>query len=246
MKLGTEEKWKVWALGGLLVVAGYFVYGNLSDSTPTPAPKAVASERNGAADLPATDSSPASRTTPPTTPRQAATRSKNGEFRPTLHSKRPEDRVDPLTVDPTLRLDLMAKLHEMKPESGSRNLFQFGAPPKTELKGPEPIVAVARPRVDYPRPLPPPPPPVEPPPPPPEPPIDVKYYGVAKKKIDGKKTAFFLDADNTIIFAIEGGIVKKKYRVVSIGDTSVQMENIDNKKRQSVPLAEDAGANMSN
>jgi hypothetical protein len=49
-----------------------------------------------------------------------------------------------------------------------------------------------------------------------------------------------------IILAPEGGIVKKKYRVVRINLTSVQMENVDNKKQQSLPLAEDAGANMSN
>ena len=34
MKLGTEEKWKVYALGGLLLIAGYFVYDNFSGSTP--------------------------------------------------------------------------------------------------------------------------------------------------------------------------------------------------------------------
>ena len=29
MKLGAEEKWKVYVLGGLLAVAGYFVYDNI-------------------------------------------------------------------------------------------------------------------------------------------------------------------------------------------------------------------------
>ena len=34
MKLGTEDKKKVWALGGLLAVAAYFVYANvISDSS---------------------------------------------------------------------------------------------------------------------------------------------------------------------------------------------------------------------
>jgi len=126
-----------------------------------------------------------------------------------------------------------------------RNLFQFGAapPPKEELKGPEPKVVVAKAYV-FPKPV---PPRVDtpPPPPPPDPPIDVKYYGLATTRIDGKKTAFFLDGDN-IILAPEGGIVKKKYRVVRIGLTSVQMENVDSKKQQSLPLAEDAGASMSN
>ncbi len=71
-------------------------------------------------------------------------------------------------------------------------------------------------------------------------------YGLATKRIDAKKTAFFIDGDNNIIFAPEGGLVKKKYRLIRIGDKAVMMENVDSKKQQSVPLAEDAGANMSN
>jgi hypothetical protein len=73
----------------------------------------------------------------------------------------------------------------------------------------------------------------------------MKYYGLATKTIDGKRTAFFLDGDNTVL-APEGSIVKKKYRVVRVGATSVLLENTDNKKQQTLQLAEDAGANMSN
>jgi hypothetical protein len=251
MTLGTDDKKKVKWLAGLLVVAGIAVYFNLSDSssTTTPTPAAAPKSQTGGTyspmEMPQAGPSTSSAQAPPR--RLSSTR--GDDFRPAFRSKRPEDRIDPLTIDPTLRTDLLAKLQEMKPEGGSRNLFQFGAAPAPEkLKGPEPIIAVAAKRFDYPRPLPPPPPPAEPPPPPPEPPIDVKYYGIATKQIDGKKTAFFLDsADNTtIILAIEGGIVKKKYRVVRIGVTSVLMENVDNKKQQSLPIAEDAGANMGN
>jgi hypothetical protein len=245
MKLGTEEKWKVYALGGLLAVAAYFVYDNFSSSPSTPAPKSVVSERNNAVEVPPPDNGAAARSALPTAPRQAPTRARSDEFRPALRSRRPEDRVDPLTIDPTLRLDLLAKVQEVKSEGGARNLFQFGAAPPKELpKGPEPIIAVAAKKFDFPRPDPPPPPKVEPVVPP-EPPIDVKYYGLATKQIDGKKTAFFLDGEN-IILAPEGGLVKKKYRVIRIGVSSVLMENVDNKKQQSLPLAEDAGANMGN
>ena len=246
MKMGTEEKWKVYVLGGLLAVAGYFVYDNMSGSpsSPAPAPKSLVSERNSAAEVPPMDNSAASRAALPTAPRQAAIRAKSDEFRPVFRSRRPEDRVDPLTIDPTLRLDLLAKVQDVKAEGGARNLFQFGAaPPKEVPKGPEPVIKITK-VFDYPRPLPPPQPEVKPLPPP-EPPIDVKYYGLATKQIDGKKTAFFLDGDN-IILAPEGGLVKKKYRVVRIGVASVVMENVDNKKQQSLPLAEDAGANMGN
>jgi hypothetical protein len=138
-------------------------------------------------------------------------------------------------------------VQEIKPEGGMRNLFQFGTAQPTEvLKGPEPIVAVAPKVFDHPRPLPPPAPPAGPTPPPPDPPIDVKYYGLATRQIDGKKTAFFLDGENVPILVPEGGLVKKKYRVVRVTATSVLMENTDSRKQQTLPLAEDAGANMSN
>ena len=65
-------------------------------------------------------------------------------------------------------------------------------------------------------------------------------------QIDGKKTASFLDAENIPILVPEGGLVKKKYRVVRVTATSVLMENTENRKQQTLPLAEDAGANMGN
>src|ERR1035437_11135466 len=100
--------------------------------------------------------------------------SRGDEFHPTLRSKRKEDQIDPLTVDPTLRLDLLAKVQSVKLDGGQRNLFQFG---KAELvaatlDGPEQkIVPKVRERMG----------PKEAPPPPgpapvvPPPPITMKY-----------------------------------------------------------------------
>ena len=249
MKLGAEDKKKVYALGVLAAIAGIVFYTQViqddssGPSTPAPAPRAAAPEEPAAPVRPATPSAadPAPRAT-----KKLANNNRGDEFHPALHSKRPEDRIDPLTVDPALRTDLLAKVQAVTPEGGARNLFQFGvAAPKEQPKGPEPVIKIQAKMVDYPRPLAPPPPPAAPPPPPPEPPIEMKYYGVATKKIDGKKTAFFLDGDN-IVLAPEGGIVKKKYRVVRVGPTSVLMENTENHKQQTLQLAEDAGANMSN
>jgi hypothetical protein len=253
MKLGSEDKKKVYALtvlGVIAVIAFYTqVIDNGSRPSPAPAPKFAATEDTGAA--PATPEAPkgqpsAADPAPRASRKKLATVSRGDDFRPVLHSKRPEDRIDPLTVDPTLRTDLLAKLQGVAPEGGSRNLFQFGAaPPKEGPKGPEPKIVVAAKMFDYPRPLPPPTPPPPPPPPPPEPPINLKYYGVATKTVDGKKTALFLDGENTIL-APEGSIVNKKYKVVRVGATSVVMENTENKKQQTLPLSEDAGASMSN
>ena len=53
---------------------------------------------------------------------------------------------------------------------------------------------------------------------PPPPPFTPKYYGLATKQIDGKKTAFFLDGED-IILATEGMTVKKRFKLVRIAPT---------------------------
>jgi hypothetical protein len=245
VKIGAENRKELWALGVLGVVAAYFLYTNVlsnSGPAPTPAAKPAVSE--------ASPPPPAETASAPQQVRKASTstlRARSEEFRPVFRSKRPEDRVDPHSIDPTLQLDRFTKVQAVALPTATRNLFQFGAaPPPPKPTSPEPIVkptvakAYVYPQPDRPKVTPP------PPPPPPEPPIDVKYYGVATKKIDGRKTAFFLDPENNIILAPEGGMIRRKYRVVQIGLTSVLVENVENKKQQTVQLAEDAGASMGN
>ena len=248
MKFGGEDKKKLYTLAALGVVAAIAFYtqvlsdGGTPSRAPAPTPKGAVLPDPTATVRP---TAPAV-TEPATRPTKRLTASRGDDFRPALHSKRPEDRIDPLTVDPTLRSDLLAKVQEMQPEGGLRNLFQFGAAAPKELpKTPEPKIQVVAKMFDFPRPLPPPPPPPPPTAPAPEPPITMKYYGLATKQIDGKRTAFFLDGEE-IVLAPEGSIVKKKYRVVRAGATSVVMENTENRKQQTLPLAEDAGANLSN
>jgi hypothetical protein len=251
MKLGAEDKKKVYALVVLGVVAVIAFYTQVIDngssptpSTPKPAPTADVSSTS--ATMPTSTPTPSPADPAPRASKKLVTGGRGEDFRPALHSKRPEDRIDPLTVDPTLRTDLLAKVQDIKPEGGLRNLFQFGsAAPKEQPKGPEPIIKPVAKVFDYPRPKPPDSPPPTAPPPPPEPPIDLKYYGVATKTVDGKKTALFLDGENTLL-APEGSIVKKKYKVVRIGPSSVVMENTENKKQQTLQISEDAGANLSN
>jgi hypothetical protein len=253
MKLGTEDKKKVYALGVLGVVAAIAVYSSFfSDSSPSPtpaAPTAVVTERNRAMEAvhsptPMPTESSARQSTRPRS--FAASRSRSDEFHPTLRPKREEDRVDPTTVDPTLHLELLSKVLDVKPDGGQRNLFQFGAATLVAKlpEGPEPKVVPAPPRKRmgpevYVAP-PPPPKPVEPPPPP----FTPKYYGLATKQIDGKKTAFFLDGEE-IILATEGMTVKKRFKLVRIAANSVVVQDVDSKKEQTVQLSEDAGAGPS-
>jgi hypothetical protein len=252
MKLGVEDKRKVWVLAALGVLAAYFFYANvLSDSSgstasPKPAPaterERIAAEAAGTA--PASVPGALANSQPATPPRRlgGASRSRGDEFHPSLRPKNKEDQVVLSDVDPTLHLELLAKVQNVKLDGGQRNLFQFGKPEAAALTGPEPIVAPKREAMG-PHPLPPPAPPPPPPPPPPMAPITMKYYGLATKRIDGKKTGFFLDGEE-IILATEGMIVKKRYKIVRINAESVVLTDLEVKRDQTLKIAEDAGGTL--
>jgi hypothetical protein len=157
--------------------------------------------------------------------------------------------VDPDKVDPTLRLDLLAKVQSVEPEGGGRNLFQYCTTCPTEqevAKNLGPIPKTDKIAVNGAKPTPPTTastaltaPPPAPPGPPPPPPINLKYYGYSTKRSDGEKKAFFLDGED-IIVAAEGEIIKKQYKVVRIGVNSVQMEDTASKSSQTLPIQQDA------
>ena len=230
LKLGAENKKAAYALSALLALLGYFVYTNVlsgpsvPSAEPRKAPVAVG------------DPSPtiAAPVAPAAAPRPQAQRAGGQEFHPVLHPKRPEERIDPMTVDPTLHLELLQKLQEAATDAGGRNLFQFGQPPPppptpeqiARLNHPEPVV----------NPQPQPVAPAAPPPPPGPPPISIKYYGLSTQRANGKKIGFFMDGE-TILIAGEGEMLQKRYRVVRIGVSSVVLEDTQLKREQSVPLA---------
>lgn len=224
-----EDKKKVWFLAALGVIALWLLYTNVLSDSSSSTPSA-----SGTAASPAR---PLDASTPVNIRRRGVTSQR--EFTPTLGSRRPEDRVDPAKVDPTLRLDLLAKVQNVPLEGGSRNLFQFGvaAPPpdttplpkvgKIAIKNPVAVVAA------------PPPMPTGPPPVPPPPAIPLKYYGYSNARGESRKKAFFLDGDD-IIVAWEGDMVKNRYKVVHVGVNSVEMEDTQFKNKQTLPLAEEA------
>jgi hypothetical protein len=225
MKLGANERKKVAVLGGLVLVGGYLFYTNVLSGPSVPA------ARTSAPAQPAADTAiPGNDASAP--PRAAASRARTDEFHPVLHSKRPEDRIDPVKIDPTLRLDLLAKLDDVPLPTGGRNPFKMGAPPPPKadpLKGPEPKVPLKPVEAGA--------KPASPPGPASPPPITLKYYGFTSPSGAAAKTAFFLDGDD-ILIAKEGDTLKKRYRVVRIGVNSVVMEDTDSKREQTLPLAE--------
>jgi hypothetical protein len=246
-KLGANDPKKVALLGVLFLVLFYVLFfNNTDDGTPqrtttttpsrVPAPVAVPS-----------NAPPSARTAP----RQASAPRRSGErllqeFRPSLKARRPEDRPDPMTIDPTLKLDSLARVQNVKIEGARRSIFEFGAappPPPTPAQVaasrkpvPNPLAAAqtmaaqqqAQQNAQ----------PAAPPAPPPPPPIPLKFYGYsAAASQAGPKRAFFLEGDD-IHVVNEGDMVKRRYRIVRINVNTVTVEDTQFKNTQTLPLEE--------
>jgi hypothetical protein len=235
MNLGAEPK-KLAALGAVVLVGIYVVYSN---STPDVPPQQQ--QRPVTAPRPPVDATLRPATSTPAVQRastvtRGATTRVMQEFRPSLKPKKPEDRPDPATVDPTLLLGILAKLNKIEVQGMHRSIFDFGTPPPppvdpkvlAKVKVPDPVVPPANPQATS----------AMPPTPPPPPPIPFKFYGYVNAANQGARRAFFLDGDD-IHVVTEGDLVNKRYRIVRIGVNSVVVEDTDNKNQQTVPLIQE-------
>lgn len=146
-------------------------------------------------------------------------------------------KVDPSggNIDPTLRLDLLARLQRIELGSTGRNIFETGPSPAAlqaaarNLRGPvvppRPIAASrpvmtapARPTMS----------------------IPLKYYGFVKPADKAKPNrGFFLDGDNVLV-ASEGEMVLKRYLVVELTPNSAKMEDVQLKQGQTLPVVPEA------
>ena len=223
MTLNRQQKGYV-ALGVVLVLLGYLFYSNVLSDSVTPGSSSAA--RVAAPDAVSDEPAP--------TREQIASRGRD-EFLPVLRQPHAKP-LDPTTVDPTLHVELLAKLNQVPPAGSGRDLFSFGKPAPV-LKDPEPTVVVASkvfgPQVIKPK--------VDPGPPkaPPPPPINLKYYGIVTTLANGHKTGFFMDGDE-ILLETEGVTFKGRYRLVRIGVNSAVVEDIQYKHEQTLPLTEDS------
>ena len=240
MTLGASDKKKVGFLGVLFAVLGYYFYDGVIAGPSVPSSPARPNPVAGAAPDPAVTrplESPGPKTQTRRAQAASASRASRDEFVPVFREKRQnQDAAKPTfeNVDPTVHWDLLAKVREVPPAGGTRNLFEVGlAPPKPaeKPKGEEPKIFIAQ----GPKQPPPPPPPAPPPPPPP---IPLKLYGVVTMRNTGKRTACFIDGED-ILVASEGDILKRRYKIVSIGAKLVTVEDMDAKRQQSLTLPED-------
>jgi hypothetical protein len=205
----SEDRMKIIAVAGFLVVAAalfYFEYF-YTGAPAAPAPTSVASA-------------------------PAASPSNTGAAGP-IAIGGPAAKVvgtSSAALDPTLHMDAMLVSESVVYSGSGRNIFSPNSAPPVVI--PKPI-ALAR--------VTPPPPPVPcppncppPPPPPPPPPIDLKFFGIETAS-NGTRQAFLLHED-TVYTASAGDIVLRRYRVISIEAKTIQVEDMQNNNKQTLPL----------
>lgn len=130
------------------------------------------------------------------------------------------------SLDPTLRYDWLKRSEDTEYKGSGRNIFQ------AQLTPPKPIAPAV---TDHPmtgRSVPPP----VPTGPPPPPPIELKFYGFASSPGQTKKV--FLSQGEDIFIAGEGEIIDRRYKVLRISPSSVEIEDVLNNNRQEIPLSQ--------
>jgi hypothetical protein len=150
----------------------------------------------------------------PELPASPAPHATSGHNRPT--SKRQSAAQ---SLDPTLRTDLLKVSEDTKYEGTGRNIFKVFVDIPKPYKSPVEDQPVANNQ------------PAQPPPPPP---IDLKFYGYATP-VGGAKRIFLAQGEDVFI-AREGDIVDRRYKVVRISGTAVEILDVLSNNRQSIPL----------
>jgi len=127
------------------------------------------------------------------------------------------------SLDPTLRVDLLASSEDTKYEGAGRNIF------RVFVEIPQPRTPVYKDQAQV--------VPQGPPPPPPPPPINLRFYGFATSRPDGAKR-IFLAQNEDVFIASEGDIVDRRYKVVRISPNAVEILDVLSNNRQSIPLTQ--------
>jgi len=116
-------------------------------------------------------------------------------------------------LDPTLQLQLLASSEQMKYEGSGRNIFVSEAE-EVKIEAPKGTGAT-----DHPQPV-----QWKPPDQPQAPAIPLKFFGFASGPGEPKKV--FLSKESDVFIAGEGEIVDRRYKVVRISPTSVEIEDL--------------------
>lgn len=129
------------------------------------------------------------------------------------------------SLDPTLRLDLLAAAEQTRYEGSGRNIFVSQADPVVIPTPMGPGHTDSATKVET----------WHPPTPPPPTPIPLKFFGFANRP--GEPRRIFLSEGEDVFVAGEGEIVDRRYKVIRITPNSVEMQDVVNSgPPQSIPL----------
>ena len=128
-------------------------------------------------------------------------------------------------LNPMLRLDLLANSENVKYEGTGRNIFQSSAEIIPQAKV-SPLLSrqqqeKARAAANV---------------PPPPPPINLKFFGITSAR--GEPTKVFLSQGDDVWVAREGDVINRHYKVLRISPRDVEVEDLLNNNRQSIPLTQ--------
>lgn len=123
------------------------------------------------------------------------------------------------SLDPRLELKSLERSEAIEYKGSGRNIFQMAAEPVI----PQPVAPAVIKNA---------PPPVYTPPPPP--PINLKFYGFATK--NGGQKSIFLSQDGSVFVAKEGDIIARRYKVIRINQSSVEILDMLSSNKQTIAL----------
>jgi hypothetical protein len=123
------------------------------------------------------------------------------------------------SLDPTLRFDLLKSSEDVTYTGNGRNIFSSAAPPPPQEKIPQAVQQALLQQQQA---------------PPPPPPSGLKFYGFAGPKNGAKK--IFLIKGEDIFLAKEGDVVDRRYKIVRVGTTSVDVQDVLTNHTETLPL----------
>ena len=223
MKAGSDNRKKTitaTALGAVALICIIYAYNQLfggpSSPPPSAAPASTASE------------------SPAVTPAASSGTTRSASVKPAMPGGNAPGvaatkmATTSSSLDPTLNEAAMLRTESLEYSGTGRNIFSaIYVPPPPSIPTPK----------FNPRPVPvgpPPPPPLPPTCPPTCPPINLKFFGTAKR-VNGQMQAFLLQGED-VYLASQGDIVARKYKIVSIAATNIQVTDLQNSNTQTLTL----------
>ena len=216
MKAGSENRRKTitaGALGAVALICLVYAYNMLFGGSSSPAPTAPVVATSSASKIAATATSSSG----------GARSSTPGGGTPGVDAIKMASTSS--SLDPTLDESAMLRTESLVYSGSGRNIFSaiYTPPPAAIVKPKFPV----RPGPVVPLP---PPMPTGPPPPPP---INLKFFGTARRG-NGEMQAFLLQGED-VYLAAEGDIVARKYKIGSISANTIQVTDLQNNNTQTLP-----------